>query len=1249
MIGVFATQKESKDMKPRLLFFIVLLLTCVAGLAQEVLSGRIVDASNDEPLSFATIYISKNYGVMCNSEDEFRINDLTEDSVTVRNMGYESLRLHASQLKGIVRTSPSTTTMREVAVDGISAEEVIGRVVKRLKQEYKKKQKEKNTFQLESFEGVLPATSILVADNYDSGIAMIRENRPVDSKFAVHYRHDRGFTEVESVRASSEGRGVRASSLMFNVCRDSLPKMKAKVIRGNLQASVDRAKRNDSVWAMPEVVKRTKEENDLFEAARAVDSLKPVKAFDFGDFAQVAARQAAFGKTIPQEKVYIHLDNTSYCLGDTIWFAAYLRQTSDDKPSLASGVLYVELLNNDGYLVERKLIEMVAGMGNGFFALNNVIQYAGYYEIRAYTRWQLNWGTFERKHSRASKDWFVNDMAEKLFYRDYEKLYSRVFPVYDAPREEGVFSRDMTLRPLRRYYKNAENKRKLTVGFYPEGGSLVYGTDCRMAYEAAWNDGEWADGYLVYGGDTVHTANRGRGVITLHPEQGFSRNALFVCTDGSSQQCGIPEPVKDGVALSVEKENDKWNISAAVCGETVADSLAIVVMHEGKTLEFAPLRNRNFSIDIAANELKAGVNQATVFDRQGRVYADRLFFVTGHGTTSPTLSVTGIKEEYQPYEDIKLHLRSTAGKASSLSVSVRDMANSDYTYDNADIMTEMLLASEIRGFVPDAKWYFTSDDEEHRTALDLLMMTQGWRRFNWRDMAVQGAWELTEQSEITPTIRGYVTDVPSWDYSWYNDFNDVVGMEQTRQDQLLKADNYRNRRPWEETLKKNDGILLHAEVEQMGDSAFFQEARLKSNTFAIKLPRIYDKFLFFISASDTSKWKGNKKYTWVQAAPDYETGTYISPREYNIRIVHPYPRFVKPFTFYHTALMERTADVHVPSYADLLYGTTLKSVTARAKRNGLRRFDDSAPANIYDAYTAFSDAFDAGFGHLYVNTDIDGQKNVARNIVNDMGTDDPHHHDMYMDVSGSFLGREGNETGEQTKDRKADGENKNSATYSDEQSGWKGRLVRETESAGELEMNADDDTRDYISIRYGLSPTRRALPQYIDIPQDSLYLPKYLSSRKVRNVNYLDPTSDETFISPGERMEFNNIAKLDKYILYTDYSPRRSGSSRYQGSDITVQLAVYPFYDGSKRMVYRDRCLVLQGFSYPAEFYSPDYSKHRLPEGQKDYRRTLYWNPNLMLDCNGEANVTLYNNSRTTSIQVDVQGQSPDGTLLWNE
>ena len=146
---------------------------------------------------------------------------------------------------------------------------------------------------------------------------------------------------------------------------------------------------------------------------------------------KLVSRISAFGKTIPQEKVYVHMDNTCYFQGDTIWFTAYTRQTNTDTPSGVSGVLYAELLNQDGYLVERKLIEMKEGRGNGFFDLDNLIQYSGFYELRAYTRWQLNWGEHEHKHPGSFSFMFRDKESEREYFRDYDKLYSRVFPVYD--------------------------------------------------------------------------------------------------------------------------------------------------------------------------------------------------------------------------------------------------------------------------------------------------------------------------------------------------------------------------------------------------------------------------------------------------------------------------------------------------------------------------------------------------------------------------------------------------------------------------------------------------------------------------------------------------------------------------------------------------------------------------------------------------------------------------------------------------
>ena len=206
-----------------------------------------------------------------------------------------------------------------------------------------------------------------------------------------------------------------------------------------------------------------------------------------------ADRLARFGKGLPQEKVFVHMDNTCYFLGDTIWYSVFTRRTDKGTPSNVSRVLYVELLNQDGFLVERQLVEMKNGRGHGNFALANTL-YGGFYELRAYTRWQLNWGLTEKEHTSFAEDWFFNNRMAKEFYRDYEKLYSRVFPVYDKPEEPGDFYHNMTTRPLRRYFKSGAAQPQPQLSFYPEGGHLVAGVPCRVAFEAATETGEALEG-----------------------------------------------------------------------------------------------------------------------------------------------------------------------------------------------------------------------------------------------------------------------------------------------------------------------------------------------------------------------------------------------------------------------------------------------------------------------------------------------------------------------------------------------------------------------------------------------------------------------------------------------------------------------------------------------------------------------------------------------------------------------------------
>jgi hypothetical protein len=129
---------------------------------------------------------------------------------------------------------------------------------------------------------------------------------------------------------------------------------------------------------------------------------------------------------------------------------------------------------------------------------------------------------------------------------------------------------------------------------------------------------------------------------------------------------------------------------------------------------------------------------------------------------------------------------------------------------------------------------------------------------------------------------------------------------------------------------------------------------------------------------------------------------------------------------------------------------------------------------------------------------------------------------------------------------------------------------------------------------------------------------------------------------------FNNLhlKRLDKFRFYTDYEPRNPEDRHTESlntEDVNMMYQLLP--DDGTRYTYRDRRYLFDGFAEPEKFYTPDYSKAK-PANQKDYRRTLYWNPNAMPDDDGNFNVTVYNNSRDTRVKTSVAGVTNDGKFL---
>ena len=642
-----------------------------------------------------------------------------------------------------------------------------------------------------------------------------------------------------------------------------------------------------------------------------------------------------FGAGVPQEKVYLHMDNTCYFIGDTIWYKGYVTRSDRGTLTDLSRILYVELLTPDGYLVERQQLEMPDGTAHGAFVLKDSL-YAGYYELRAYTRWMLNFGQYEYPRINKKHD-FYNDQLAKDFFRDYEKIYSRVFPVYDQPKEEGVFAKDMTLRPMRRYYKKPrEKKPELDLRFYPEGGKLVEGADCRVALELNDEDGMHLGNIDIVvternGQDTIRcrTDERGRAVFTLPDASGEADyRAVFSC-QGYDFEKRLPEVEETGCTLSVVQNDTAAVATLQVQG--VEQPLALHVMCQGVSHFYLPLdTTARQTVAVPLDSLPTGVNQLTVFDGEGRVYADRLFFVNHHDYDTPLLAVSGIRPQYEPFDSITLRLRLTYPEDSvaGLSLAVRDRATEEPSYDNGTMLTEMLLASEIRGFVENPGYYFEADDSLRRQALDRLLMVQGWRRYGWKEMARVAPLKMQWLPEVSQTISGSVN----------------------------RAEDGNPASPHASNLQKE--VNVWTLFTQNGKTKEFKQTT-QNGTFYMRTPEIFGEYMLFLSAADLGKTeeyvtkKREKDFTDEEAWPDYY-----------VRLDHFHPHFAHPYNYYQDApprdLLPDFFNGN-DSLFDTFSNRWLSTVDVYAKRNGLRQYDPSRPAIVVDAYEAYNLYADCGF------------------------------------------------------------------------------------------------------------------------------------------------------------------------------------------------------------------------------------------------------------------------------------------------
>ncbi len=466
-----------------------------------------------------------------------------------------------------------------------------------------------------------------------------------------------------------------------------------------------------------------------------------------------------FGRAYTQEKVYLHFDNNSYFLGETIWFKAYVLLAENHHYSTMSKTLYVELLNSRGDVLITQKLKIENGQCSSSLFIPGE-WYADYYEVRAYTRCMLNFGE--------------------------GVVFSRVFPVMDAitydqktgePKAPAMTFSKSDL-PVKRV--DLKPQGNLSLDFYPEGGHLIEGLPSVVAFKAIGKQGEDAliSGNLYNSRKEVITffssMHQGMGYLEFTPEPGQQYRAK-VLYDGREYEFKLPAALPAGYTLRVNNQDPAYlTVSIATKPDETSDSVGLALTCRGKIYVRAVMLPQSEQVlRIPLHALRSGVQQITLFNRRGEILAERLVFVRNplYDPLQYGISVKQLNENPDVFRPVRLEVQVEAIRNSRLAdsstaktppagtplvLSVRDASENLKNAPVSNMYSDLLLASDLKGYIHNPAWYFEKEDQRRNRALDLLMLVQGWRRYNWEIMAGVKSFEAKHPIEEGIVLQGKI-------------------------------------------------------------------------------------------------------------------------------------------------------------------------------------------------------------------------------------------------------------------------------------------------------------------------------------------------------------------------------------------------------------------------------------------------------------------------------------------------------------
>jgi hypothetical protein len=404
----------------------------------------------------------------------------------------------------------------------------------------------------------------------------------------------------------------------------------------------------------------------------------------------------------PQEKIYVHTDRNVYLSGETIWFRAHIVDALFLKQANASRYIYIELINPLNDIVQRiKLKPDSTGCFYGNILLDEDLA-EGNYLLRAYTRFMQNQGN----------DYFFH---------------------------KSVYVTDPMAEKTNRSFERPTPDKSFHVAFFPEGGHAPFSADIKMAFKAINSDGlsEEIKGQIFddlgQSYASFESSHLGMGYFRMYypPERKF--HAICTNNENVSKRFDLPEAALNAVSLNTIWANDYLRVSLTKSPDSQFPPETQLIAHiRGSVLYAQPWDEEKDYIIFEKDFFPAGIIHFLLTDKNRNILSERLVYSSQNSTFAQS-NIYWDKNEYKTRDKVDLTIQITDENEQPLSgsLSIAIIDKKDAAIDTTStIISTLLLSSELRGYIESPMSYLEKNNKKASLALDILMMTQGWRRYD---------------------------------------------------------------------------------------------------------------------------------------------------------------------------------------------------------------------------------------------------------------------------------------------------------------------------------------------------------------------------------------------------------------------------------------------------------------------------------------------------------------------------------------